>query len=169
MRTLAGMFILRRLLSSCVGRTYRTSLLPACRPAEPSHVDPRVALSVPSPLEKTMKRSNLVLAETRMSSGACNVSSGAGSVVGVWMTGPMILTPGGASLADAGLDLSTVTVPETVNSRPSRAGGTTSFVSFGSETYACGLAPQVFHGTVSVAVVPETAKAWATEPFTFAE
>src|SRR6266550_220636 len=166
MRTFAGVFVLRRLLSNCVGRTYRTSLLPACRPAEPSHVDPRVAFSVPSPLEKMMKRSSLVFAETRMSSGACNVRSGAGSVVGVCMTGPVTLTPGGASLADAGLDLSTVTVPETVNSRPSSAGGTTSFVSFGNETYACGLAAQVFHGTDSVAVVPETAKACAAEPFT---
>src|SRR6266516_3203148 len=170
MRTLAGVFVLRRLLSNCVGRTYRTSLLPACRPAEPSHVDPRVAFSVPSPLEKTMKRSSLVFAETRMSSGACNVRTGAGSVVGVWMTGPVTLTPGGASLADAGLVLSTVTVPEMVNSRPSRrmAGRSTSFDSFGSETYACGLAPQVFQGTDKEAVVPETEKAWATAPLMLA-
>src|SRR6476620_8970335 len=85
------------------------------------------------------------------------------------MTGPVTLTPAGASLAAAGLVLSTVTVPVRVNSRPSRAGGTTSLVSLGSETYARGLPPQVFHGTVNEAVVPETVKGWATEPFTFAE
>jgi len=31
------------------------------------------------------------------------VRAGAGSVVGAWMTGPVTLTPGGASLAAAGL------------------------------------------------------------------
>ena len=82
MRTLSGVFVLRRVLSSCVGRMKRTSLLPACRPAEPSQVEPSVAFSVPSPLEKTTKRRSLVFAETRMSSGACSVRSGAGSVVG---------------------------------------------------------------------------------------
>ena len=103
-----------------------------------------------------------------MSSGACTVRSGAGSVVGAWTTGPVTFTPAGGSLALAGFDLSTVTVPETVNSRPSNAGGTASFVSFGSDTYACGLAAHVFHGTVNVAVLPETVNAWAVAPFVFA-
>jgi hypothetical protein len=76
------------------------------------------------------------------------------------MTGPVIFTPAGGSLALAGFDLSTVTVPKTVNSRPSSGTlGGTSFDSFGSDTYACGLAAQVFHGTVSEAVLPEIEKA----------
>src|SRR3954447_1271238 len=115
-----------------------------------------------------MKRRSRVFAATRMSSGACTVRSGAGSVAGAWMTGPVILTPAGGSLALAGFDLSTVTVPETVNSRPSSAGGTASFVSFGRDTYACRLAAHVFQGTVSVAVLPETVNGWALAPFVFA-
>src|SRR6266851_8852975 len=168
MRTLSGVLVLWRVLRIRVGRMKRTSLLPACRPAEPSQVEPSVAFSVPSPLEKTTKRRTRVFAETRISSGACSVRSGAGSVVGAGTTGPMTLTPGGGSLADAGADVSTVTVPESVNSRPSRAGGATSFVSFGSETYARGLPLQVFQGTVNEAVEPETEKAWATAPLVLA-
>src|SRR6476659_5580219 len=169
MRRFAGVLVLRRLLSSRAGRMYLTSLLPACRPAEPSQVEPSVAFNAPSPLEKTMKRRSRVFAETRMSSGPYKVSSGAGSLVGVWMTGPVTLTPAGASDADAGVDLSTVTFPHRVNSRPSRTGGATSFDSFGNETYARGLAPQVFHGTDSEAVLPETTKGLGLEPFAFAE
>src|SRR3954468_22547863 len=102
---------LRRRLRSCEGSTKRMSLLPACKVAEPFQLEPSTARRFPAPLEKTTKRRTRVFAETRRSSGAYTVKSGAGSVVGAWMTLPMTLAPGGGDAAVAGFDLSTVTVP----------------------------------------------------------
>src|SRR4029450_1184361 len=158
-RTLLGVLVFFSVLRSCEGKVKRMSLLPAWRFEEPSHREPIVALSVPEPPEKTTKRSRRVFDDTRMSSGAYMVRSGAGSELGTFTTGPTTFTGVGASLAAEGFDLSTVSVPVSVNSRPSSAGAAESLVSFGSDTYACGLPAQVFQGTVSVAVDPETANA----------
>ena len=100
------------------------SLFPACKVAEPFQLEPRTARRLPAPVEKTTKRSTRVFDETRSSSGAYTVMSGAGSVVGTWVTGPITLAPGGGDAAVAGFDLSTVRVPETTNSRPSFGGPT---------------------------------------------
>ena len=73
---------------------------------------------------------------------------------------PFTFTGAGGSDGLAGVFLSTVTVPVTTNSRPSRPS-----VSFGSDRYASGLPAQVFHGTEIDAVEPETVNACALAPF----
>jgi hypothetical protein len=57
-------------LKTCIGRTKRTSLFPPRNALAPRFVDPSVAFSLPSPLEKTTNRSSRVFAETRSTSGA---------------------------------------------------------------------------------------------------
>ena len=60
----------RRPLKSALGSTKRTSLFPLRNAAVPRFVEPSTACSLPSPLEKTAKRSTRVLVETRSTSGA---------------------------------------------------------------------------------------------------
>ena len=79
------------------------------------------------------------------------------------MTEPITCTPGGGSVGAAGVSSLTLTLPFTVNSRPSIPR-----LSFGSDKYALGLPAQVFQGTVIDAVDPETVSACAEEPFVFA-
>jgi hypothetical protein len=139
------------------------SLLPPRSAAEPRPVPPSTAPSLPSPLENTTKRSSRVLLETRSTSGAYTLSVGAGSLVGAAIGVPITCAPGGGSVGAAGVFRSTLTLPLTVNSRPSRPR-----LSFGSDRYALGLPAHVFQGTVIDAVDPETDSGWATAVFVFA-
>ena len=161
-RTFDTLFV-RSELKSCFWSPKRTSLLPVRSAAVPRLIEPSSACSLPSPLEKTASRRSRVLEDTRTTSGAYTWSSGAGSLVGAEMTEPITCAPGGGSLAVAGFVLNTVIDPLTVNRRPSRPNE-----SFGSERYASGLPVHVFHGTVVVALEPETVNGWALAPLVFA-